>query len=71
MHALQPAQSKLKPEEADKLLKELNISTTQLPKMKVNDPTLDDSYKVGDIVKIERKDMDTGKTIIYYRVVSV
>jgi DNA-directed RNA polymerase subunit H (RpoH/RPB5) len=71
MHALQPKHTKLKQEEADKLVKDLNISTIQLPKIKVIDPALDESYKVGDIVKIERKDMDTGKTIIYYRVVSV
>ena len=71
MHALQPTQIKLKQEEADKLVKDLNISTSQLPKIKVNDPTLDDSFKVGDVVKIERKDPESGKTIIYYRVVSV
>ncbi|MAG61264.1 DNA-directed RNA polymerase subunit H [Candidatus Pacearchaeota archaeon] len=71
MHELQPLHTKLKEEEADKLIKKLNISTLQLPKIKVNDPALDDSFKVGDIVKIERKDEESGKTIIYYRVVSV
>ena len=71
MHELQPLHTKLKEEEADKLIKKLNISTSQLPKIKINDPVLDDSFKVGDIVKIERKDEETGKIIIYYRVVSV
>ncbi len=71
MHALQPQHTKLKEEEAEKLVKELNISTSQLPKIKVIDPALDDSFKVGDVVKIERKDPESGKTIIYYRVVSV
>tara|TARA_Y100000034_G_C6850711_1_gene385929 strand:+ start:420 stop:635 length:216 start_codon:yes stop_codon:yes gene_type:complete len=71
MHTLQPPHTKLKQEEADKLIKELNISTSQLPKIKVTDPTLDESFKVGDVVKIERKDPESGETIIYYRVVSV
>ena len=71
MHALQPPHTKLKQEEADKLVKDLNISTTQLPKIKVNDVALDDSFKVGDVVKIERRDPESGKTVIYYRVVSV
>lgn len=71
MHALQPKHVKLKQEEADKLLKELNISTSQLPKIKINDSALSDEFKVGDIVKIERKDEETGKINFYYRVVSI
>lgn len=71
MHALQPKHIKLKQEEADKLLKDLNISTSQLPKIKINDPALSDEFKVGDIVKIERKDEVTNKIAFYYRVVSI
>lgn len=71
MHALQPKHVKLKQEEADKLLKDLNISTSQLPKIKINDPGLSEEFKVGDIVKIERKDEETGKIFFYYRVVSI
>jgi len=71
MHDLQPKHTKLKEEEADKLVKKLNISTSQLPKIKVTDPVLDDSFKVGDIVKIDRKDEETGDEVIYYRVVGV
>lgn len=71
MHALQPKHTKLKQEDISKLLAELNISTSQLPKIKVNDAALDDSFRVGDVVKIERKDPDTGKIVSYYRVVSV
>ena len=71
MHALQSPHIKLKTEEADKLIKDLNISTSQLPKIKVIDPALDESFKVGDIVKIERKDPESGEIFIYYRVVSV
>ena len=71
MHALQPKHVKLKQEEADKLLKDLNISTSQLPKIKINDPGLPKESRVGDIVKIERKDEETGKIFFYYRVVSI
>lgn len=71
MHALQPKHTKIKQEDVDKLLEELNISTSQLPKIKVTDAAIDDSFKVGDVVKIERKDMETNETIIYYRVVSI
>ena len=71
MHALQPTHTILKKDEAEKLVKDLNISTSQLPKIKINDAALDDSFKVGDVLKIERKDPETGKTVLYYRVVSV
>ena len=67
MHILQPKHSKLKQEDAGKLLAELNISLSQLPKIKAEDPALPPNCNVGDIIKIERKDED--KTIVYYRVV--
>ena len=38
MHVLQPKHTKLKAEEVDKLLLDLNISLTQLPKIKITDP---------------------------------
>lgn len=71
MHALQPKHIRLKQEEADRLLKELNISTSQLPKIKINDPALSQDFKIGDIVKIERNDEETSKIFSYYRVVSI
>jgi len=67
MHILQPKHSKLKPEEAKKLLNELNISLAQLPKIKAEDPALPEKCEIGDIIKIERK-LDE-KIITYYRVV--
>ena len=70
MHILEYLHIKLRPEETEKLIKDLNISTLQLPKIKVNDAALPKDSKVGEVIKIERKD-DSGKTIIYYRVVSV
>ena len=69
MHALEPKHTKLGLEETKKLLNNLTISTSQLPKIKVNDPVLPSDCKVGEVVKIERN--DDGKTTIYYRVVSI
>jgi len=69
MHSLQPKQTRLKPEEVDKLLATLNISLAQLPKIKISDPTLPENCNISDIIKIER--ISDGKTAVYYRVVSV
>jgi len=70
MHALQPKQTKLKPEEVDKLLATLNISLAQLPKIKITDPTLPENCNISDIIKIERI-LENNKTAIYYRVIAV
>ena len=70
MHILQPKHSKLKPEEVEKFILNLNISLTQLPKIKVTDPVLPESSEVGDVIKIERKS-ESGKTVIFYRAVAV
>jgi len=69
MHVLQPKHTKLKPEEVEKLLKELNISLAQLPKIKINDPALPDGCQVSEVFKIER--IVDDKKVIYYRVVAV
>jgi DNA-directed RNA polymerase subunit H len=69
MHVLQPKHIKLSHDEAEKLLTNLNISPTQLPKIRVNDPTLPEGAILGDIIKIERK--PDGKIALYYRVVSI
>jgi len=70
MHELQPEHIKLKPEEVEKIVSDLNISLTQLPKMRVTDPALPKDCKIGDVLKIERKS-ESGKTMVYYRVVVV
>lgn len=69
MHVLQPTQTKLSKEEAEKLLKQYNISPVQLPKIKISDPSLPEGCKIGDVIKIERE--SNGKKAIYYRVVVV
>lgn len=71
MHILQPKHTKLKTEEFKKLLSDLNISLTQLPKIKINDPALPDGCEISDVVKVEDVD-DEDKEIYYrYRVVVV
>lgn len=67
MHALQPKHSKLKQEEALKLIAKYGISTSQLPKIKIEDPALPSGCNIGDIIKIERKDQD--EEVEYFRVV--
>jgi DNA-directed RNA polymerase subunit H len=67
MHIFQPKHFKLKQEEVDKLLKDFNISKSQLPKISKNDPALPQGCEKGDIIKIERK-FGEGENF-YFRVV--
>ena len=69
MHILQPKHTKLNEKESQEFLDKLNISKTQLPKILSNDPALPEGCEAGDIIRIERKDPDTGELNIYYRVV--
>jgi len=69
MHVLQPKQTRLSKEEADKLLKQYNISLTQLPKLKITDVSIPENCEIGEVIKIERE--SHGKKTIYYRVVVV
>lgn len=66
MHILQPKHSKLNEKEIQELLKKLNISKTQIPKILLTDPGAPQGSIVGDVIKIERKEED--KTSIYFRV---
>jgi len=66
-HILQPKHTKLSEKEAEELLNKLNISKAQLPKILLGDNALPEGCKVGDIIKIERK--EDNHTYIYYRVV--
>ena len=67
MHILQPKHSKLSEKDTDELLKKLNISKAQLPKILSTDAALPEGINVGDVIKIERKEGD--KTHTYYRVI--
>ena len=67
MHILQPKHTKLSEKESQELLKKLNVSKVQLPKILSSDPALPEGCEKGNVIKIERKE-DDG-TLIYYRVV--
>lgn len=67
MHILQPKHIKISEKEAEKLLGDLNISKSQIPKILSSDPALPENCSIGDIIKIERK--KGGETDPYYRVV--
>ena len=68
MHILQPKHTKLKPEEVKKLVEKYNISVSQLPKIKQDDPAAPKDCARGDVLRIERKDED--KMNVYFRVVA-
>ena len=67
MHTLQPKQTKLSEQEIQTILEALNISKSQLPKIFSNDPSLNETFAVGDVIKIERKIDDRLNE--YFRVV--
>jgi len=63
MHILQPKHIKLNEKEAEELLKRLNVSKAQLPKILSTDSALPEGCAMGDVIKIER---ESG---VYFRVV--
>ena len=68
-HVLVPKHEILSEKEEKKLLKELNISKKQLPRIFISDPLVEEiKAKVGNIIKITRKSLVSGENI-YYRVV--
>jgi DNA-directed RNA polymerase subunit H len=67
MHILQPKHSKINEKESEEFLKKMNVSKSQLPKILSSDTALPEGCKIGDIIKIERKEGEEIK--IYYRVV--
>ena len=69
MHILQPKHVKLKSEDAEKLLDELNISLVQLPKIRITDPALPEGCEISDIVRIER--ISDNKKSTHFRTVSI
>lgn len=74
MHELQPKHILLKKEEVDKLISQLNISLAQLPKIRVIDPGLPEGCEIGDVVKVERVEInEEGEKNVYpyFRVITV
>ena len=69
MHILQPKHTKLKDDEAIKLLEKYNIVKEQLPRIRNSDPALTElNVKKGDVIKIARKSGDDAESE-YFRVV--
>ncbi len=70
-HALVPQHEVLPEKEVEELLKKINISKGQLPKILADDPAAKKlEAKRGDVIKITRKSRTAG-TSVYYRVVVV
>ena len=68
MHILQSKHTKLNQKDAQELLDKLNISRSQLPKIKKEDSALHEGCEIGDIIKIVRKDPELEE-VIFHRVV--
>jgi DNA-directed RNA polymerase subunit H len=68
MHILQPKHTKLSQKESEEILKNLNVSKSQLPKIISTDAALPEGCVAGEMIKIERKEEDDS-IITYYRVV--
>lgn len=69
MHILQPKHSKLKEDEAVKLLEKYNLVKEQLPRIKNSDSAIADlGIKKGDVIKILRKG-EGGAENEYFRIV--
>ena len=79
MHFLKSKHIKLNEKESEEILRKLNISKAQLPKILLNDSGLPEGCNVGDIIKIERKSLvevnslpnekEENKIKFYFRVV--
>lgn len=68
-HEHVPQHTVLKKDEAQKILKEMDITPNQLPKILDTDPVIDlIGAKIGDIIKIDRESPTAGTTK-YYRIV--
>jgi DNA-directed RNA polymerase subunit H (RpoH/RPB5) len=64
MHILQPKHIKLTEKEAEALLKKINVSKAQLPKILSTDAALPEGCNVGDIIKIERKSGEYHRVVV-------
>ena len=70
-HVLVPKQVLLSRTEADKILKEYNVTIREMPKVLKNDPSISDlGAKSGDIVKVVRKSKTAGEAMFYRGVIN-
>jgi len=64
MHTLQPKHSKLTEKESEQLLKDLNVSKAQLPKILSTDPALPEGCVIGEIIRIKREEGDFFRVVV-------
>ena len=70
-HDLVPQHIKLTKQEGEQMLHERNISASQLKRILITDPvSMYYNYKIGDIIRIIRPSLLSGKNIDYRIVVS-
>lgn len=68
-HVLVPKHSKLGEREKQELLKEYNITISELPKISKKDAAISElDVKPGDVIKIKRPSQTAGEAL-FYRVV--
>ena len=68
-HELVPKHEVLTKEEKEELLRKYGITIKELPRILSSDPAIRNlNAKVGDVIKITRKDEIIGENV-YYRVV--
>lgn len=69
-HVLVPKHERIPISEVPKVLKQLNVSINQLPLIRTSDPVARElGAQPGELIKIERENELTGKTIVYRLVV--
>ncbi|MCK5107277.1 MAG: DNA-directed RNA polymerase subunit H [Nanoarchaeota archaeon] len=70
-HILVPKHSLINQKEKDEIIKEYNISISNLPRILNSDKAIQDlKVKDGDIIKVERQSPTAGKTVFYRLVVN-
>ncbi|NKQ39137.1 MAG: DNA-directed RNA polymerase subunit H [Methanosarcinales archaeon] len=68
-HEMVPKHEILKPNELKSVLKQYNITKEQCPKIKINDPIVEElGASIGDVLKITRISQTAGISM-YYRIV--
>jgi len=68
-HDLVPEHEVMKKQEQEELLERLNVTREKLPRILDSDVALKEiKFKVGDIIRINRKSPVAGESV-YYRVV--
>ena len=69
-HTLVPKHETIGDKEKEDVLKRLQATIKEMPRISLKDPALRDlDAKLGDVIKITRKSSTAGKAV-YYRVVS-